>query len=283
MQEEKGSIMAANVKIEDIAAAFRYVGAVPGDLVLYHGSMKSIGYVEGGPQTVADGVLESVSPGGTIAIPTLWYTGKLPGRSREVDFSIETSPSWNGAMAEAVRQDPRSIRSNHWTHSVSAIGPRAAELTASHGKGRMYPSPWSDTAFAEISPWSHLYEWNALYAFIGVDMSSCTMKHWIESRYVSRILDLLSDERRQEYRDMLRHDRQTVGICFGIEGPKMQHYLESLDLIRKTKLGKAEVIAIRTRPMVDNMLKALTAAPEKWFPADFLAWREKVLLETRAK
>ena len=275
--------MAENIKIEDIAAAFRHVGAVSGDLVLYHGSMKSMGLVEGGPQTVANGILESVSPGGTIAIPTLWYTGKLPGRSREEDFSIDSSPSWNGAMAEAVRLDPRSIRSNHWTHSVSAIGPRAAELTSDHGKGRPYPSPWSETAFAEISPWSHLYEWNALYAFIGVDMSCCTMKHWIESRYVSDILDPLPDERRQEYRDMLRHDHLPVGLSFCFDGSKMQHYLESLDLIRKTKLGKAVVMTIRTRPMVDNMLKALTTDPEKWFSVDFLAWRERVLLEPSAK
>ena len=275
--------MAENIKVEDIAAAFRQVGAVPGDLVLYHGSMKSIGFVEGGPQAVADGVLESVSPGGTIAIPTLWYTGRLPGRSREEDFSIKSSPSWNGAMAEAVRLDPRSIRSNHWTHSVSAIGPRAAELTADHGKGRPYPSPWSETAFAEISPWSRLYEWNALYAFIGVDMSSCTMKHWIESRYISGILDLLPVDRRQEYRNQLRHDRQPGGIHADLNGPKMQRYLDSLDLIRKTDLGKAVVMAIRTRPMVDNMLKTLNADPGKWFSADFLAWREGALQEAGAQ
>ena len=213
--------MSENITKQDIAAAFRQIGAVPGDLVLYHGSMKSMGYVEGGPQTVADGVLESVSPGGTVAIPTLWYTGKLPGRTREEDFSIETSPSWNGAMAEAVRLDPRSIRSNHWTHAVSAIGPRAASLTADHGKGRAYPSPWSDTAFAEISPWSRLYEWNALYAFIGVDMSSCTMKHWIESRNAASILDLLSEDRRLEYRLKLLHDRQPGAVRFGVNGPQM--------------------------------------------------------------
>ena len=271
--------MAENIKVEDIAAAFRQVGAVPGDLVLYHGSMKSIGFVEGGPQAVADGVLESVSPGGTIAIPTLWYTGRLPGRSREEDFSIKSSPSWNGAMAEAVRLDHRSIRSNHWTHSVSAIGPRAAELTADHGKGRPYPSPWSETAFAEISPWSHLYEWNALYAFIGVDMSCCTMKHWIESRYISGILDQLPAERRQEYRNKLRHDRQPGGFYADLNGPEMQQYLDSLELIRKTGLGKTVVMAVRTRPMVDNMLKTLNADPEKWFSADFLAWREKILQE----
>ena len=268
--------MSENVTMEDVAAAFRRVGAVPGDLVLYHGSMKSMGYVEGGPQAVADGVLESVSPGGTVAIPTLWYTGRLPGRGREEDFSIETSPSWNGAMAEAVRLDPRSVRSNHWTHAVSAIGPRASELTADHGKGRAYPSPWSDTAFAEISPWSRLYEWNALYAFIGVDMSSCTMKHWIESRYVSGILDLLPGERRQEYRLRLLHDRQPGGIRFGVNGPQMQQYLDSLGLIRKTRLGSAEVIAIRTRPMVDAMLKELKAEPEKWFIPELLAWRDEV-------
>ena len=267
--------MTESIKAEDIAAAFRRVGAIPGDLLLFHGSMKSMGHVDGGPRTVVEGVLDSVSPGGTIAIPTLWYTGNLPDRSREEDFVPETSPSWNGAMAEAVRQDPRSIRSHHWTHSVSAIGPRAAELTADHGKGRPYPAPWSETAFAEISPWSHLYEWNALYAFIGVDMNSCTMKHWIESRYAAGILDLLPAERQREFRMKLAYERNS-GLRCGINGLQMQQYLEELGIIRKTTLGNAAVMALRTRPMVESMLKRLKAEPEKWFSPEFLAWQEEV-------
>ena len=43
--------------IDDIAAALRRLGVQPGDTVMYHGSMKSLGHMNGGAPAVIDGVL----------------------------------------------------------------------------------------------------------------------------------------------------------------------------------------------------------------------------------
>ena len=186
----------------DIAEAFRKAGVVAGDTVMFHGSLKSLGFVEGGAVSVYDGILDAAGPGGTVAAATLWYNGNPEECPKEL-FDVNTSPTWTGALAETLRRDERSCRSNSFSHSVSAIGARAEELTADHGKGRAYPSPWSEQSFAEISPWSKFYQWNAFYAFIGVDMNSCTMKHYIESRFVDKLLRSLPPERYDEFRNQL--------------------------------------------------------------------------------
>ena len=260
------------VGISDIAAALRRLGAQPGDTVMYHGSMKSLGHVIGGPTAMIDGVLES-APGVTAAMATLWYDGH-PENFREEDFDLKNSPAWNGAMAEAMRQDPRSVRSNHWTHSVSAVGPRAVELTAGHGEGKPYPSPWSEKAFAEISPWSRLYEWNALYVFFGVTMRCCTMKHWIESRYLADFLAKFPPEQYQERRQELMYERKP-GLRFLFMAEPFQQHLEEAGLVRRTTLGDAQVRAIRTRVLVEETARELVARPEVYFPKEFVDWMNR--------
>jgi len=259
-----------SVRAADVARGFRAVGASPGGVVLYHGSLSSMGHVEDGPGTVIEGVIEAVSPGGTVAMPTLWFCPADPPRRRE-DFDIQNSPSYVGALSEAMRTDPRSVRSHHYSHSVSAIGARAAELTANHGAGGLSPAPWGYDCFADVSPWGRLYEWDALYCFIGVTMRVCTMKHYIESRYVARVIRRAPAERQQAMRDGLTFmDRKGVWPFYDSE--KMEAVLAGRGLLAYGRIGSATLRAIRTRPLVDVTLEVLTADPTAWFQPDFLDW-----------
>ena len=256
------------VYIDDIAQAFKNAGAKDGDSVIFHSSLKSMGHVKGGATAVIDGVLKAVGEKGTVIVPTLWWSGK--GKSAE-NFDIATSPAYNGAIPEAMRQDPRSLRSNHFSHSVNAIGARAAELTAIHGGGKLYPDPWCETAFSELSPWTKLYEWDTLYAFIGCTMLVCTMKHWVEGHFIQENLELLPSEIRLEYRKKLHYHRNyTAWNNFDIEA--MQEILAQDGLVAETKLGDAKLIAIRTRAFVKRAFELLYADPEKWFTPEFYAW-----------
>ena len=172
---------------KDVCAAFKNIGAVEGDTVIFHSSLKSMGHVDGGPLTVINGVLDAAGTGGTVAAPTLWWDGK---KEKTPDkFDIKNSPAYNGAIADAMRADSRSLRSNHYSHSISAIGAGATELVSEHGTGRLYPDPWNETAFSEKSPWTKLYERDALYCFIGCTMNVYTMKHWIEGHFITELLD----------------------------------------------------------------------------------------------
>ncbi|MBR2910906.1 MAG: AAC(3) family N-acetyltransferase [Lentisphaeria bacterium] len=254
----------------DIAEAFRKAGVVAGDTVMFHGSLKSLGFVEGGAVSVYDGILDAAGPGGTVAAATLWYNGNPEECPKEL-FDVNTSPTWTGALAETLRRDERSCRSNSFSHSVSAIGARAEELTADHGKGRAYPSPWSEQSFAEISPWSKFYQWNAFYAFIGVDMNSCTMKHYIESRFVEGLLRSLPPERYDEFRNQLAKDCKSTFWIF-YPGTVMREALEERGLVQRTPIGNTTLLSIRTRPLVEATLEILHADPEKWCTPEFYQW-----------
>lgn len=275
MQPEKGN---PDILVDEgmVCAAFRRAGVVSGDTVLIHGSLSSMGWVQGGPECVFNGILAAAAPGGTVCIPTLWFNGKEERNHPEL-FDVKTSPAFNGALAEGMRKDSRSFRSHHFSHSISAIGARAEELTAGHENCGPSPSPWSETGFGIGSPWQRLYEWNALYAFIGVDFAVCTMKHYIESRMVLRLLTLLpSAEERQQRRAELSKDRKHILWPF-LNNQRMEELLARQGVLQKTKLGSATLRAVRTAPLVDIIGRDIWQQPEAWFSEEFLRWRAKIL------
>ncbi len=259
----------------DVAAAARSAGIVPGDTVMFHSSLSSMGTVVGGPDTVIDGFLDAVGPEGTVAVPTLWYHHTDPPMDIK-DWDIDHSPSYPGLITETFRQRPDSLRSNNPTHSVSAIGARAEELTRNHGQSGLRPCVFGDTAFAGESPWQRLYEWNAAYCFIGVDFTVNTMGHLCETLFAERAVARCAPERRAELEAQL-HRWQTPGVWPRHSFQAMGERLAEMGLVRFGTIGSATLRCIRAHVMVDNTLAILDAEPEMWFTHDFRAW----LVETK--
>jgi aminoglycoside 3-N-acetyltransferase len=272
MEPERGD-RSIHVHRRHVTAGARSVGIVSGDTVMFHSSLSSMGNVVGGPDTVIDGFLDAVGPEGTVAVPTLWYHHTDPPMRLD-EWDIDRSPSYPGRITEAFRQRPDSVRSDNPTHSVSAIGARAEELTRNHGESGLRPCVFGDTAFAAESPWQRLYEWNAAYCFIGVDFTVNTMGHLIETVFAERALGRCLPERRAELEAQVhrfgkpgawpRHSFQTMG-----------KRLAEMGLVRFGKIGSATLRCIRARAMVDNALAILSAEPADWFNAEFQAWLAK--------
>jgi aminoglycoside 3-N-acetyltransferase len=278
------------ITADDVAAGLRSVGVDCGDTVMFHSSLSSMGHVCGGADTVIQGFLQAVGPEGTVAVPTLWWNGTQD----LADWDHDNSPSYPGLITEVFRQRPDSIRSNNPTHSVSAIGPRAPELTADHGKWGLRPCMYGDEAFAAASPWERLYQWNAHYCFLGVDFTANTMGHYCQCRLLEWALQQASQERRAEldarisrFEDTLEYYRQsqagltpTVAFVFPMyDFQAMGEHLAGLGLVRFGTIGAATLRAIRARDMVDTLLEALKAEPERWLAEPFLAWWHEVLGE----
>lgn len=282
MRPEAGD-KSLQVTADDVAAGLRSVGVSCGDLVMFHSSLSSMGHVCGGPNTVIEGFLQAVGPEGTVAAPTLWWNGTQD----LADWDCATSPSYPGIITEVFRQRPDSLRSNNPTHSVSAIGPRAAELTADHGKWGLRPCMYGDTAFAEASPWERLYQWNAHYCFVGVDFTVNTMGHYCQCRLIEWALNQAPADRRADldagisrWDDAREYYRQvgeglTPTVVFrwpSFSFQAMGEHFAELGLVRFGKIGSATLRAIRSRDMVDTILTTLRAEPEKWLKEPFLSW-----------
>ncbi|MEI3006279.1 MAG: AAC(3) family N-acetyltransferase [Victivallales bacterium] len=103
-------------------------GIQPSDTLLVHSSMKSIGAVDGGADTVLDALMDYFREKGLLVFPTLTY-GLNP--SNPV-FYVNETPSQVGLLSDLFWRRPGVLRSLHPTHSVAAWGHDAAEFIAGH-------------------------------------------------------------------------------------------------------------------------------------------------------
>ncbi len=152
---------------EQICEALCTLGLPSGAIVFVHSSMSSIGYVEGGAETLVDAFLQTLGPSGTLAVPTFTFSHS---GSADPLFDPARDPSEMGRLTEETRTRPGAQRSCHLLHSVAALGAQAKEIAASHG-----PSAW-----AEDGPFWKLHELDAYILLLGVPYLRCTFFHLLE-------------------------------------------------------------------------------------------------------
>ena len=174
---------------EDLLQGFAALGLRKGDALLFHSSLKSFGYVEGGADTVIDGAIDSVGESGTVVVPT--FVQKVNGesatyRTRLEAWNIHSSPSDVGYITEVFRQRPEAVRSDHCCDSLAAIGADAEAAMGGHRHAGPRYSPWDEKAFGHGSPWDWLVERNALYLLMGVGFSVCSIFHYNQALWVER-------------------------------------------------------------------------------------------------
>lgn len=85
------------------------MGLTGQETILIHSSMKSIGPVDGGADTVLDALMEFFRPG-LLLLPT--HTWRTINAANPV-FDVCTSPCCVGILSELFRQCPGVVRSLH--------------------------------------------------------------------------------------------------------------------------------------------------------------------------
>lgn len=160
------------ISSRDILDGLKQLGVRAGDLLVVHSSLSSFGHVDGGADAVVDALVGAVSPGGSVFVPTYTYA-KLP-------FDVATTPSFDGAITEAVRRRPGASRSHHPTHSLAGVGPDAAAILKGHE---------NTTPFGPDSPLWRLWQRDARVLLIGVDHRANSMIHVAEESLQLAYLD----------------------------------------------------------------------------------------------
>jgi aminoglycoside 3-N-acetyltransferase len=161
----------AAVTAGQIADAVLALGVVPGDTLLIHSSLSSLGWVEGGAAAVVDGLLQAVGTEGTVMFPTFTGHRNLSADNPPV-FRPHLDPCWTGTIPETARQLPGAVRSLGPTHSVAALGRWAAWVTDGHER--------CATPCGLRSPFHRLRLLGGKVLFVGVTLSCCTLCHHIE-------------------------------------------------------------------------------------------------------
>lgn len=117
---------------EELVRDLTHLGVKKGDLLNVKCSMRSIGKVHGGARTLIDALIEVVGPEGTIVTDSFISVFR-ERKAKDKPISDEKTPSYAGALANAMIKHPLARRSKHPVQKFVAIGAIADELTLNHG------------------------------------------------------------------------------------------------------------------------------------------------------
>jgi aminoglycoside 3-N-acetyltransferase len=185
------------VRRSELAADIRRIGVRPGAVLFVHTSMRSLGWVVGGAETVVNALLDAVGPAGTVAAVASWsdiplrmdewdparrraYLDEMPGFHPE---HSEANPRY-GRIPERLRSWPGSRKSAHPDQRVIAVGARAHWLTGEHPL---------DDSFGPGTPFARLVEADGQVLMLGAPLRSLTLLHHAEA------LVRLPGKRRRRY------------------------------------------------------------------------------------
>lgn len=141
-----------------------------GELWMVHSSLNSMGFVEGGAETVIGALTEALGKEGTLVMPA------FPARGKNADyvktcrnFEINHTPSAMGIITEVFRKLPGVYRSMHLTDSVCAWGKYADYLTSEHH--------YCLRPHEKNSPFERFISLKGKILLIGVHLDTLTLLH----------------------------------------------------------------------------------------------------------
>lgn len=223
--------------------------------LLVHSSMKAIGEVEGGADTVLN-VLIDYMKDGLLLFPThTWEDWNL------VDgiYNPKTEKSCVGILPNLFMKKAGVVRSLHPTHSVAALGNRAVEYIKR-----------DEEVFTPCPPtgcFGGLYEEEAQILFLGTGLDKNTYIHSLEEQLN------IPDRINPNVRDIkiLKPEGTTKNIKFHSHysslGDPSKNYakllqpLLSLGYAKSLNFGQAQCFIVDVRPMADFVLEKLEENP----------------------
>ncbi len=181
------------VTVASLCEDLRALGIVPGDLVLVHSSLSSLGWVCGGSQAAVMGLLAALSSSnakGTLVMPAHsgewsdpaeWRHPPVPEewipiiRDNMPAYDPDMTPTRGmGKIPETFRKFPGTHRSANPQLSFTANGPLAHRILEGHPLSPM---------LGMSSPLGFLYANDAKVLLLGVDYDKCTALHLAESMW----------------------------------------------------------------------------------------------------
>jgi len=234
---------------DHIVGDLRKIGINKGDHLAVTLSFKSIGFVKGGPSAFIDALLETVGPDGTIMMNTFTLAFPLSEIRSDYIFDPKSTVSYTGLVPETLRKRKDSLRSQHPTNSVAAIGKLAKHLTEGH-----------DENSSPFMPYSKLAQIGGKYLCIGIGNRLVGIRHEAQYRAGLFVVPFLIGTK-------YRNKKGEIKFFFGkgvpcIEKlPDMVPTLEKMGIIKRGKIGMASSILAYAGELIDAMAEMLKKNP----------------------
>jgi aminoglycoside 3-N-acetyltransferase len=247
---------------EDLIRQFRECGVAEGQTIFVHTSLKSLGFVVGGAETLIRALLEIVGEEGTLMMPSQTWKNLDPStgvhweepeewwpiiRAYWPAYDKEITPAIDmGVVAEMFRKWPGAKRTNHPARSIAAVGKHAEYITKEHDLSNI---------FGEGSPVDKLYELDGHILLIGVGYEKNTSLHLAETRANFKAKKFTNESSAimvNGKREWVTYNTQAVDdedfIRLGNDYDKEAN-------IKIHEVGDASVRFMRQRPLVDFATK----------------------------
>ena len=248
---------------ESLAQNLREIGVETGMTVIVHSSLRSLGWVCGGPVAVVQALMDVITPGGTIVVPTQssgysdpakWQAPPVPEEWWAMIY--ETMPAFDpqvtltehmGRIVEVFRTWPGVLRSSHPIVSFAAWGQHAAYITREHTL---------DYGLGEGSPLARIYDLDGWILMLGTGYDTNTSLHLAEYRApgateMMQGSPIIENGKRvwKKYRDI-----EIDSDIF----PEIGAEFERLEQVKIGQVGSATTRLLRQRAVVDFAVQEFT-------------------------
>ena len=250
-----------------LAGHLSALGLVPGDAVLVHAGLRSVGPVLGGPDALIDALRDAVGPGGTILGYCDWnYDDRdladpaLRPHVPPFDPARSRATRDNGAFPELLRTTPGAYRSGNPGASFAALGGRADWFTADHAL---------DYGYGSQSPLGKLVSAGGKSLMLGAPLDAMTLLHHAEH------LADISGKRLRRYQSPMLVDGQTVWRDFEefdtsdpvVEGLADDYFEDVVEDFLATGQGRRGLVGHAPSALVDA--PAIVAFAVDWLERRF--------------
>lgn len=246
----------------DLVTQYKKCGVKAGQTIIVHISLKKIGWIVGGSETLIRALLEVVGSEGTIVMPSQTWKNLDPStgvhweqpeewwpviRENWPAYDPDVTPAIGmGISAEMFRKWPGAKRSNHPARSFAAVGKNAEYIVKDHDL---------ENIFGSNSPLDKIYKLDGNILLIGVGFDKNTSLHLAETKadyqgkkFVEESSAILINGKREwvTYHTLDVDDKDFIKL-------ENDYKLEN-EVIEK-KIGNADTLFLSQRDVVDWSVK----------------------------
>lgn len=252
------SVPSTSLSKTDIVAGFHRLGIAPGSLLEVHASLRNLGLVDGGADTVIEALMETVGEQGAIVMPSYPVSPGMAASPEEsklgitwkvrvLPFDDHTTRTGMGVIADRFRDRAGVVRNTGSFFSYTACGKDAALLAQGL---------------------QHLVSRGGWVLLLGVQMDRCSCLHLAEERVtlpeaLQRLM-MVPEEIQRKFPPHLWR------IGYGPESNFLlvQQEAERRNLLTTIMIGNALVRFFDASTMVDLYEALLRENPYRLFGVD---------------
>jgi len=232
-----------------------HLGLRPADTVLVHSSMRAIGAVEGGADTVLEALTHALRDG-LLLLPThTWESWNNP----DGIFDPQREPSCVGILPELFRRRAGVTRSWHPTHSIAGLGASARAFLAGEERTRT-PCPRDGC-------WGRLYDVGARILFLGAPLRTNTYLHSVEEWHgiadrlatVPTLFRIRTPDGTLLDCPQYRHHSSLGDVSQAYD--KIEAEILRLGIAREGRIGDARAVLCEARALADHVGEHLRREP----------------------